>query len=75
MTVEQLIEKLQEEDPEAEVYFAYGSGDYWRTILAKKVTRMDEKPIQYSAYHEMNKVVEDEADFDDATTPLVLVLS
>ena len=60
MQVFQLIEQLMDMDPNAEVHFAYNYGDYWRTEVAPKISRVFEGVVQYSEYHRMDKMVDDE---------------
>jgi len=63
MNVKELIEQLQDMNPEAEVHFAYGYGDHWRTTVAPSASRVFQGQVQYSEYHRMDKMVEDEDDF------------
>jgi hypothetical protein len=70
MTVAELIEYLQEEDQTLEVKFSYNSGDYWRTQVAKDIETVETGLVDYSDYHRMDKVVEND---EDGT--LVLLLS
>jgi len=63
MQVKELIEQLQDMNPEAEVHFAYGYGDHWRTTVAPAVSRVFQGQVQYSEYHRMDKMVEDEDDY------------
>jgi hypothetical protein len=69
MTVQELIEQLQDMDQNAEVHFAYNYGDHWRTEVAPRVGRVDEGKVVYSEYHRMDKMLEDEYDveFDEDT--------
>jgi len=62
MQVKELIEQLQDMNPEAEVHFAYGYGDHWRTTVAPSASRVSQGLVQYSEYHRMDKMVEDEDD-------------
>ena len=64
MQVFQLIERLMDLDPNAEVHFSYNYGDHWRTEVAPTVDRVDEGVVKYSEYHRMDKMVDDE-DFDE----------
>lgn len=64
MQVKELIEQLQDMDPEADVHFAYNYGDHWRTEVAPKVCRVDEGVVEYSEYHRMDKMVTVEEDYD-----------
>ncbi len=70
MTVAELIARLQNEDPEAPVHFAYPSGDYWRTTLAPEVRKVEELTVKLSAYHD-KPALEDE----DDEAEIVVVLS
>jgi len=68
MQVKELIEQLQDMNPEAEVHFAYNYGDHWRTEVAPAVDRVDTGAVVYSEYHRMDKIVEnDDSDFDEET--------
>lgn len=73
MIVEELIAKLQQEDPKAEVHYAYPFGDYWDTEVAPKVGSVGEAYVTFSDYHRMDKLV-DEPDEDDGPTRRVVVL-
>jgi beta-glucanase (GH16 family) len=59
MLVKNLIEALNYQDPEAEVHFAYGYGDHWRTTVAPAVSNVKEGVVEYSDYHRMDKLVEE----------------
>lgn len=59
MTVQELIEALQGEDPEAEVHFQYNYGDYWRTTVAPKVVQVEAGHVKWSGYHKLPAVVDD----------------
>jgi len=67
MQVSQLIEMLGFMDPEAEVHFAYNYGDHWRTQVAPKVDSVGERVVEYSSYHSMDKIVEDDDCYDEET--------
>ena len=67
MQVSQLIEMLGYMDPEAEVHFAYNYGDHWRTQVAPKVDSVGERVVEYSSYHSMDKIVEDDDCYDEET--------
>ena len=62
MTVAELIEYLQEQDQTLEVKFSYNSGDYWRTQVAKDIETVETGLVEYSDYHRMDKVVENDED-------------
>ena len=70
MTVAELIEYLEEQDQTLEVKFSYNSGDYWRTQLAKDIEEVETGLVEYSDYHRLDKVVDND---EDGT--LVLLLS
>jgi len=74
MKVKELIETLRYEDPDAEVHFAYGYGDHWRTQVARRVSKVDVEMIVYSDYHSMPIIV-DEDDKRHASAAEVVVLS
>jgi hypothetical protein len=67
MNVKELIEQLECMNPEAEVHFAYNYGDHWRTEVAPKIDRVDEGVVEYSEYHRMDKMVDDEDCYDEDT--------
>ena len=69
MTVAELIEYLQEQDQTLEVKFSYNSGDYWRTQIAKDIETVETGLVDYSDYHRMDKVVEND---EDGTLVLLL---
>ena len=58
MKVKELIEILQEYDPEMEVHTSYNYGDYWHTQVAPKVGYVEEAQTVWSEYHRMPKIVE-----------------
>ena len=67
MNVRQLIERLHAMNPDAEVHFSYNYGDHWRTDVAPTVDRVDEGVVEYSDYHRMDKMVDDEDCYDEET--------
>ena len=68
MLVKELIESLKYMDQDAEVHFSYCYGDYWRTEVAPKASRVNEGIVAYSEYHRMDKLVQDEEDCYDEDT-------
>ena len=67
MRVKELIDALGDFDPNSEVMFSYGYGDYWSTTVAAPAEYIDEGLVTYSQYHQQDKVVEmdeDEMDSD-----------
>jgi tRNA/tmRNA/rRNA uracil-C5-methylase (TrmA/RlmC/RlmD family) len=67
MKVKDLIEQLGYMDLEADVHFAYNYGDHWRTKVAPKVGSVEEGVVEYSDYHRMDKMVDDEDCYDEET--------
>jgi hypothetical protein len=67
MKVSQLIEQLGFMDQDAEVHYAYNYGDHWRTEVAPAVGRVDEGIVEFSDYHRMDKIVNDEDCYDEET--------
>jgi len=67
MKVSELIEQLGYMDADAEVHISYGYGDHWRTQVAPKVCNVDEGVVDYSDYHRMDKIVDDEDCYDEET--------
>jgi len=67
MQVKELIEQLQDMDPNADVHFSYNYGDHWRTQVAATIDRVDEGHVEYSDYHRMDKLVDDEEVYDEDT--------
>jgi hypothetical protein len=67
MQVKELIEILGRYDQEADVHFAYGYGDHWRTTVAPVISQVFDGVVQYSDYHQMDKLVEDEDCYDEDT--------
>ena len=59
MTVQELIERLGDFDPEAEVHVAYNYGDHWDTTVAPGVADVEEVEIVDSPYHGMPKLPRD----------------
>ena len=67
ITVKELIEQLGYMDQNAEVHFSYNYGDHWRTQVAPKVGGVEEGVVQYSDYHRMDKMADDEDCYDEET--------
>lgn len=72
MNVKTLREMLAQFDDAAEVKFAYDFGDYWRTTVARTINCVDERAVEYSDYHRMHKVLNDDEDWDDKKIVVVL---
>ncbi len=78
MLVADLIEELKHMPQDAEVHFEYGYGDHWRTQVAPKISSVEMGLVEYSAYHQMDKVVEpdwddEEADPEETQRAVVLI--
>ena len=72
MRVEDLIAELQLMPQDAEVHFQYNYGDHWRTQVAPTVDEVSVGYVVHSAYHNMDKVVdEDDFDYDEEGEPVV----
>lgn len=74
MKVADLIEVLLAYPADMEVHMAYGSGDYWRTVLAPAVTQASEGTVKYAEYHRMDKLVDLNDGEMDSDTRTVLIL-
>jgi hypothetical protein len=68
MLVKDLIESLKYMDQDAEVHFAYNYGDHWRTEVAPKVGDVREGVVEYSEYHRMDKIANEDYDDEDEDT-------
>jgi hypothetical protein len=68
MKVSELIERLQNLDPDMDVMFEHPAHDYWRTVLASDVSRVEENTVRYAEYHRQHVLAdgydEDEEDSD-----------
>ncbi len=76
MRVKDLIEELENFDPESEVVFSYGYNDYWNTTVAAPAEYIDEGQVTYSEYHRQDKGVElddDEMDSDNRIRNVVII--
>ena len=60
MKVSELIDILGRYDQDVEVHFSYGYGDHWRTEVAPAVCQVSDGVVEYSDYHQMDKLVTDE---------------
>ena len=54
-------------DKDAEVHFSYNYGDHWHTTVAPTVDSVEKGVVEYSDYHQMDKIVEDEDCYDEET--------
>jgi hypothetical protein len=74
MKVSELIAELECYDEDAEVHFAYCAGDYWRTTLAPKVSRVFTGTVTSTDYHSTDKLLDDDEHDDDAELRRVVVI-
>lgn len=65
MTVSELIKLLQAEDPDSDVHFQHGSGDYWKTKCASEVHDVVTGEVEWSEYHRNWTVPRTEIDLED----------
>ena len=74
MTVQELIEELSLFPDDMEVEFAYNYGDYWNTTVCKEIKDIDKAWVEYSSYHRMDKLVEeDEPDETDKKREVLIL--
>ena len=79
MKVKELIEILKEYDENMIVHISYGYGDYWHTQVAPSVNYVEEGLVEYSTYHQMDKVFdtdayyEDDEEVDECTRKVILI--
>ena len=79
MTVQELIEILGNYQQDAEVHYSYGAGDHWRTTVAPAVCQIHDGTVQYSDYHRMDTLVdedelrEEEGDYMPAVRRVVVI--
>jgi len=65
MTIKELIEELENFEPDMEVKFGYDYGDHWHSQVCKKISDVDVRSVEYSEYHRMDKIVDKDDDDDD----------
>jgi hypothetical protein len=72
MKVSELIAELECYDEDAEVHRAYGAGDYWRSTLAPKIRSVSNGTVQYTTYHQGDKLVDSDEieDSEDEEFPV-----
>ena len=69
MKVSELIELLENLDPEMEVMFEHPSHDYWRTVLASDILRVEENTVRYAEYHRQHVLAEGYDEDEEASDP------
>jgi hypothetical protein len=72
MTVQELITRLQQEDPDAPVHFAYGAGDHWRTVVTPVVCKVEAGIVAYSDYHGKPVLADEDEEPEHANEVVVL---
>lgn len=79
MTVEELIEVLENFPLDMEVRVANPSHDYWGTLLASEIEEVEQGQTKYSSYHSKEQVVdsprEDEDEDEEPDDKVILYLS
>ena len=73
MTVQELIEKLQQMPDDMEVKIGYDYGDYWNTSVCGYIGSVDILDVKFSDYHRMDKILD--WDSDDQPEKQIVVLS
>ena len=68
MKVSELIDILGRYDQDVEVHFSYNYGDHWRTEVAPAICQVSDGVVEYSDYHRMDKLIENEEDCYDEET-------
>jgi hypothetical protein len=64
MKVGEMVALLEDMDPDREVLFTYNYGDHWRTTVAHGINTVEDGEVTHSDYHNMDKVVDKDTDFD-----------
>ncbi len=72
LTVRDLIEQLQNCDPDLPVVIGYPYGDRVRTTVASVVEEVEEAQVTWSEYHRTFKVPKDGSTEDDAVEVVVI---
>ena len=72
MIVDELIQELQNLDPNAEIRFEADTHDHWRTVIAKPIRWIDEVGIKHSDYHNADTIIDEED--EDVNADLVYVI-
>ncbi len=72
MKVSELIDRLQNLDPDMDVMFEHPSHDHWRTVLASDVFRVEENTVRYAEYHRQHVLAEGRDD-DEPCKEVVLI--
>jgi hypothetical protein len=59
MTSHELARQLLD-GPDLPVHMAYSYGDHWRTVVTPEITSVKEGVVEYSNYHNMDRIVDEE---------------
>lgn len=60
MTKLELLEALKEFNDEDEIYVAIQTGDYWRHVAVKPVTKLESTTVKYSDYLQSFELISDD---------------
>ena len=74
MKIHELIEALREYDQMAEVHFAYNYGDHGRTMVAPKVRKVEDGMVCHSAYHDMDRLADEDDEGNGKLVEEVVIL-
>lgn len=74
LTVKELRQQLRDYPDDMPVVFKYNYGDHWRTQVAAPASDLEEGEVEWSDYHSMPKIVDDEDEHDEAQPERVAVL-
>ena len=74
MKVKELIAFLEAKNPDSDVHIAYNYGDYWRTTVAPEIREIEEGEVEWSEYHRMHRMVEDDSDRDWSLSRSVVII-
>ena len=72
MTVQELKDYLSQFDGDMEVKFSYNYGDYWKTQVAQDIDSIEIGCTEWSDYHRMDKMVDDEDKNDESNYVVIL---
>ena len=69
MKVHELIERLKDFDDDMEVMFEHPAHDYWRTVLASDILRVQENTVRYAEYHRQHVLADGYDEDEEASDP------
>ena len=75
VTVQDLIDELEQYDPDMKVKISYDYGDHWHTFVAPDISSIGTGKVEYSSYHQMDKLIDEdkEDDEDDEQEDAVII--